>query len=76
MSKASDTVWHEGLIYKLKQVGISGEALALINGFLNKRSQRVTLNGQSSSWLPEIMRSTSWCTEWLHFRSPIFLSIY
>ena len=46
MSKAFDTVWHEVLIYKLKQVGISGEALALTNSFLNKRSQRVTLNGQ------------------------------
>ena len=76
MSKAFDTVWHEGLIYKLRQVGISGEALAFINSFLNKRSQRVTLNGQSSSWLPEIIRSTSWCTEWIHFRPPIFLSIY
>ena len=51
MSKAFDKVWFEGLIYKLRQVGISGEALALIINFLNKRFQRVTLNGQSSNWL-------------------------
>ena len=52
MSKAFDKVWHEGLIYKLRQVGISGDALTLINSFLNNRFQRVILNGQSSNWLP------------------------
>ena len=35
MSKPFDKVWHEGLIYKPRQVGISGEALVLINSFLN-----------------------------------------
>ena len=35
MSKPFDKVWHEGLIYKPRQVGISGESLALINSFLN-----------------------------------------
>ena len=34
------------------QVGISGEALPLINSFLNNRFQRVILNGQSSNWVP------------------------
>ena len=52
MSKAFDKVWHERLIYKLRQVAISGEDLALINSFLNNRFQHVTLNGQSSNWLP------------------------
>ena len=51
MSKTFDKVWHEGLIYKLRQVGISGETLALINSFLNNRFQREMLNGQSSNWL-------------------------
>ena len=31
MSKAFDKVWDERLIFKLRQVSISGEALALIN---------------------------------------------
>ena len=52
MSRALTKVLHEGLIYKLRQVGISLEALALISSFLNNRLQRITLNGQSSNWLP------------------------
>ena len=45
MSKAFDKVWHEWLIYKLRQVGVSGEALALISSFLNNRFQHVILMG-------------------------------
>ena len=52
MSKAFDKVLHEGSIYKLRQVGICGDALALISSFLNSRLQHVILNGQSSNWLP------------------------
>ena len=50
ISKAFDKVWHEGLIFKLKQNGISGKLLNLINDFLQNRKQRVILNGQFSSW--------------------------
>ena len=49
ISKAFDKVWHEGLIFKLKQNGISGK-LNLIKDFLKNRKQRVVLNGQFSSW--------------------------
>ena len=49
LSKVFDKVQHEVLIYKLRKVGISGEALALINSFLNNRFQRVILNEQSSN---------------------------
>ena len=52
LSKAFDKVWHEGLLYKLKNNGINGNALQLIESFLHNRRQRVALNGQSSSWLP------------------------
>ena len=52
MLKAFDKVLQETLIYKLRQVGISDEALALINSFLNNRFQPVILNGQSLNWLP------------------------
>ena len=51
LSKAFDKVWHEGLLYKLKNNGINGNALKLIKSFLHNRCQRVVLDGQSSSWL-------------------------
>ena len=50
ISKAFDKVWHDGLIFKLKQNGISGNLLNLLSNFLRNRKQRVVLNGQSSSW--------------------------
>ena len=33
ISKAFDRVWHKGLIYKLRQCGVSGNLLSLIHGF-------------------------------------------
>ena len=50
MSKAFDKVWHKGLIFKLKQNGISGNLLSTLTDFLTFRKQRVVLNGQLSSW--------------------------
>ena len=49
ISKAVDKVWHEGIIFKLKQNGISDDLLNILSDFLRNRKQRVTLNGQSSS---------------------------
>ena len=49
ISKAFGKVWHEGLIYKLQQNGISGKLLNILNHFLNNRTQRVAVNGQSSN---------------------------
>ena len=37
-------------ILKLKQNGISGNLLKIIEDFLSNRYQRVVLNGQSSGW--------------------------
>ena len=51
-SKAFDKVWHEGLLYKLKSMGISGELYDLLENYLSGRFQRVVLNGQTSSWRP------------------------
>ena len=45
ISKAFDNVWHEGLIYKIKSMGISGELLNLLENYLSDRYQRVVLNG-------------------------------
>ena len=52
LSKAFDRVWHDGLIYKINRIVITGNSLNLIESFLSNRFQRVVLNGQSSSWTP------------------------
>ena len=52
LSKAFDRVWHDGLIYKINHISITGNSLKLTESFLSNRSQRVVLNGQSSSWTP------------------------
>ena len=41
MSKPFDKVWHEGLLFKLKQNGISGQILNLLTSYLDNRKQRV-----------------------------------
>ena len=45
ISKAFDKVWHKGLLYKLKSMGISGKLYNLLENYLSERSQRVLLNG-------------------------------
>ena len=42
-SKAFDKVWHEDLLLKLDQNGISGNLLNLLHDFLSCRKQRVVL---------------------------------
>ena len=51
LSKAFDKVWHDDIIFKLKQNDISGNLLNLSPNFLRNRKQRVLLNGQTSSWV-------------------------
>ena len=50
ISKAFHKVWHEDLIFKLKQNGISGNLLNALCDFLRNRKQRVLLNGKVSHW--------------------------
>ena len=50
ISKAFNKVWHEGTIFKFHQSGISDDLLNILSDFLRNRKQRVTFNGQSSSW--------------------------
>ena len=50
MSKAFDKVWHEGLPFKLRQNGINGKLLNLLQGYLATRKQRILLNGPKSEW--------------------------
>ena len=49
ISKAFDRVWHRGLLFKLKQLGITGILLEWFTSYLTGRCQRVTLGGQKSS---------------------------
>ena len=51
ISKAFDRVWHDGLLYKLKLLGICGRYYNLIQSFLDNRHQRIVLNSQSSNGL-------------------------
>ena len=50
ISKAFDKVWHQGVLFKLKQNGISGNLLKLMKDFLANWYHRVVLNGQVSRW--------------------------
>ena len=52
ISKAFDKVWHEGLIFKLRQNGVSGQRLKLFESYLSNRQQRVVINGSYSEYLP------------------------
>ena len=44
ISKAFDRVWHEGLLFKIRQLGIGGDLLIWIKSYLYDRKQRVILN--------------------------------
>ena len=50
ISKAFNKFWNEGVIFKLKQNGISGNLLELLADFLKDRKQSIVLNGQVSNW--------------------------
>ena len=54
ISKAFDKVWHKGLLYKLKSLGISGELYNLLQNYLSGRFQKVVLNEETSSWGPNL----------------------
>ena len=56
ISKAFDKILHEGLLYKIRSMGISGELYNLHESYLSGRLQRVVLNGQTSSWRPVLAR--------------------
>ena len=43
ISKAFDKIWHNGLIYKLKQNGVGGDLLDTLTNFLKERKQSEVL---------------------------------
>ena len=50
ISEAFDRVWHDDLLFKLKQIGVTGNGPRLIKSFLSYRVEGVTLNGETSDW--------------------------
>ena len=44
ISKAFDKVWHDGLIFKLKQNGVSGKLLKFFESYLYNTKQRIMIN--------------------------------
>ena len=48
--RAFNKVWHDGIIFKLEQNGMSGKLYKLLHVFLVNRKQRVALTEQVSSW--------------------------
>ena len=48
---AFDRVWHQGLIYKLKKIGISGKLLTWFKNYLKDRKQRFVIEGQTSEYI-------------------------
>ena len=52
ISKAYNSVLHEGLAYKIKCVGLKSDLLNFTEFFLFDRQQSVPLNGQESEWMP------------------------
>ena len=50
ISRAFDRVWHKGLLFKLKRIGIEDEVINILSSFLADRKQRVVIDGTSSEW--------------------------
>ena len=71
LSKAFDSISHEVLIEKMLSLGFSNGANALIASFLNKRIQRVNVNGIFSDWI-EIKRGVPQGT----VLGPLLFNIY
>ena len=42
---AFDRVWHRGLLFKLRRMGISGSLLSWFSSYLDQRKQRVAIEG-------------------------------
>ena len=49
ISKAFGKVWHDGLIFKLRQSSICGEMINILENLVSDRKQNVVLNGNCSS---------------------------
>jgi hypothetical protein len=62
ISKTFDKVWHEGLISKLKFIGIKGTLLKWLESYLSNRFQRVVVEGTNSKKSKWKGKSQCWST--------------
>ena len=51
ISKAFDKVWHKGLLFKLRKIGINSNLLLWFESYLSNRQQQVVINGKASTLL-------------------------
>ena len=51
ISKAFDRVWHRGLLFKLRRMGVSGKLLDWFISYLSQRFQRVAMEGCVSDYI-------------------------
>ena len=72
ISKAFDRVWHRGLLFKLKSIGISGNLLNWFTNYLSDRYQRVCMNNATSSW----KKDKCWCASRLYFGTTFIYHIH
>ena len=49
ISKAFDKVWLDGLLFKIKQLGIVGKRFDWLKASISDRQQKVVLNGVQSN---------------------------
>jgi Reverse transcriptase (RNA-dependent DNA polymerase). len=52
ISKAFDSTWHKGLIYKLVSMNVPAERIRVIDSFLAQKSFSVKIDGAFSGWRP------------------------
>jgi hypothetical protein len=52
ISKAFDKVWHDGLLFKLAELGVAGSLLDWLRSYLSDRKQRVIINTDHSDLQP------------------------
>ena len=71
ISKAFDKVWHTGLLFKLKQCGLSSKLLNWVGNYLHNRQHSTLVRGTCSSWLSFNCGVPQGC-----FGSPVVLSLY
>ena len=71
ISKAVDKVWHEGIIFKLKCNGVSGNLVNYFENYLSNRYQR------GLKWKRiRLDEPSSWCTPGLRIRPIAFSYLY
>ena len=51
ISKAFDSVWHVGLLFKLSLAGIKGQQLDWFSDYLDNRFQKVVVPGAQPDWI-------------------------